>query len=133
MSLSNVNDDAVSAMQADDPVAPVWILNLLRYRALAQSGFGVDGLTGKEAYKVYGRKFAQLHPRFGGQPVWMGAADRSLIGGEQWDVVLLVHYPTRRQFLQMLADPDYLAIAPIREAALADNRLIETRQLLPKL
>ncbi|WP_428115566.1 hypothetical protein [Candidatus Poriferisodalis sp.] len=29
-------------------------------------------------------------------------------------------------------DPDYLAIAPIRAAALADSRIIETLLLLPK-
>jgi hypothetical protein len=34
--------------------------------------------------------------------------------------------------LNMLRDPDYQMIAPIRAAALADSRLIETSQLLPK-
>ncbi len=30
-------------------------------------------------------------------------------------------------------DPDYLAIAPIRAAALANGRLIESSQLLPEI
>ncbi len=49
----------------------------------------------------------------------------------EWDIVILVRYPSRSRFVSMLADPDYQAIAPIRAAALADSRLIETTQLLP--
>ncbi|MFK7915016.1 MAG: DUF1330 domain-containing protein [Pseudomonadales bacterium] len=126
------NADALEAMAAGSLDEPVTMLNLLRYREVAESGYGVDGLSGKEAYSVYGRKFAELGPRFGGEPVWMGRALQSLIGAEQWDIVILVRYPTRRQFLEMTKDPDYVAIAPIRAAALADSRLIEMDQLLPK-
>lgn len=124
--------DALAAMAAGALDEPVTMLNLLRYRDVAQSGHGVDGLSGREAYGVYGRKFAELGPRFGGEPVWMGRALQSLIGAEQWDIVILVRYPTRRQFVEMVKDPDYLAIAPIRAAALADSRLVEMEQLLPK-
>lgn len=124
--------DALSAMAADRLDEPVTMLNLLRYREQAEIGFGVDGLSGRAAYEEYGRRFAELGPRFGGEPIWMGRALRSLIGAEQWDIVILVRYPTRRQFVAMTEDPDYLRIAPIRAAALADSRLIEMDQLLPK-
>ena len=63
----------------------------------------------------------------------MGRAGDAVIGDEQWDIVILVRYPTRRHFVEMLADPDYQAIAPVRAAALEDSRLIETSQLLPAL
>jgi len=108
------------------------MLNLLKYREVAEPGFGVDGLSGRDAYGVYGRAFAELNPRFGGEPVWMGRALNTIIGEDDWDVVMLVRYPTRRQFVAMVGDPDYQAIAPIRAAALADSRLVETTQLLPK-
>lgn len=124
--------EAVAAMAAGDPDEPVVMLNLLRYRDQAENGHGVDGLSGREAYGVYGERFAALHPRYGGEPVWMGRALNSLIGSESWDIVILVRYPTRRQFLAMFEDPDYQAIAPIRAAALADSRLVEMGQLLPK-
>jgi uncharacterized protein (DUF1330 family) len=124
--------EAMAAMAAGDPDEPVVMLNLLRYRDQAENGCGVDGLSGREAYGVYGERFAALHPRYGGEPVWMGRALNSLIGSESWDIVILVRYPTRRQFLAMFDDPDYQAIAPIRAAALADSRLIEMGQLLPK-
>jgi uncharacterized protein (DUF1330 family) len=122
----------MAAMAAGDPDEPVVMLNLLRYRDEARPGFGVDGLSGRDAYGVYGQRFAELHPRYGGEPVWMGRALHSIIGSENWDLVILVRYPTRGQFVAMFDDPDYQAIAPIRAAALADSRLIEMGQLLPK-
>jgi uncharacterized protein (DUF1330 family) len=126
------DEKALREMTGRDPDEAIYMLNLLRYRDIAESGFGVDGLSGREAYQVYGRKFAELNPRFGGEPIWMGEACASIIGEEEWDMVILVHYPARHQFIDMLNDPDYQAIAPIRAAALTDSRLIETRQLMAK-
>jgi uncharacterized protein (DUF1330 family) len=126
------NDGALAAMGREDSTEPVVMLNLLRYRETAAPGHGVDGLSGREAYGEYGRAFAELNPRFGGTPIWMGRGLNSIIGDEEWDVVILVRYPTRQQFVDMLNDPDYQAIAPIRAAALADSRLLEMSQLLPK-
>jgi uncharacterized protein (DUF1330 family) len=125
--------EAFAAMANGEPDEPVVMLNLLRYRDQADSGFGVDGLSGREAYGVYGQRFAELHPKYGGEPIWMGRALRSIIGSEDWDIVILVRYPTRRAFVAMFDDPEYQAIAPIRAAALADSRLIEMSQLLPQL
>lgn len=124
--------DALAAMAKRNPDEPVVMLNLLRYRDTAAPGHGVDGLSGRDAFAEYGRRFATLEPRFGGKPIWMGRALHTLIGAENWDVMILVRYPTRRQFIAMMNDPDYRAIAPIRAAALADSRLIEAAQLLPK-
>ena len=128
---STAQIDAVAEGDLDEPVV---MLNLLRYRETAESGFGVDGMSGEAAYREYGRRFAELHPRFGGEPIWMGRAGHTAIGptDEKWDIAILVRYPTRAQFVAMFRDPDYLAIAPIRAAALEDSRIIETTQLLPK-
>lgn len=45
---------------------------------------------------------------------------------EQWDLLLLVRYPSSAAFLSMLADPEYQAATVHRSAALADSRLIGT-------
>ena len=113
---------------------PVIMLNLLRYRELAAEGFGVDGLSGRDAYGEYGRLFAGLHPRFGGEPIWMGKTHTTVIGleNERWDICILVRYPSRQHFLDMVHDSEYQKISPIREAALAESKLIEMSQLLPK-
>ncbi len=113
---------------------PVVMLNLLKYRDIAESGYGVDGLTGRQAYTKYGEAFAELEPRFGGSVMWMGRGKHTVIGGdENWDIIILVTYPTRRQFIDMFNDPDYQAIAPMRAAALADSRIVESTQLVPRL
>lgn len=125
------SQDALKRMAAANADDPVVMLNLLRYREQAEDGHGVDGMTGEAAYRVYGQRFAELNPRFGGEPIWLGRAGEVVIGDEDWDIAILVRYPTRRHFVEMLADPDYQAIAPIRAAALEDSRLIETTQLLP--
>tara|TARA_B110000008_G_scaffold215519_1_gene214855 strand:- start:909 stop:1322 length:414 start_codon:yes stop_codon:yes gene_type:complete len=113
---------------------PVIMLNLLRYREVATEGFGVDGLSGRDAYGEYGRLFAKLHPRFGGEPIWMGKTHTTVIGleNERWDICILVRYPSRQHFLDMVHDNEYQKISPIREAALAESKLIEMSQLLPK-
>ena len=123
---------ALTKMSKGDLDESVVMLNLLKYREIAKDGSGVDGMSGRDAYRLYGQKFAELNPRFGGEPIWMGQANASIIGDEDWDIVILVQYPTRRQFVEMIQDPDYQAIAPIRAAALEDSRLIEMNQLLPK-
>ena len=128
----DTNTEALARMRARDTTEPVVMLNLLRYRDQAAAGFGVDGLSGEEAYRAYGKAFGELGPRFGGEPIWMGRGGESIIGDESWDIVILVRYPTRKHFLDMIADADYQAIAPIRAAALVDSRLIEMSQLLPR-
>ena len=119
-------------MKERDPNEPVVMLNMLKYRSIAQSGFGIDELSREQAYGEYSKKFAKLQPSFGGEPLWMGQALDSIIGRESWDVVILVCYPSRRQFTEMIDDPDHQAISPIRGAALADSRLIEMNRLLPR-
>lgn len=133
MGHTHADYDMIAKMAESDLDEPVVMLNLLKYREQAEPGHGVDGLTGRQAYTKYGEAFAELEPRFGGSVLWMGRGKHSVIGDEEWDVILLVSYPTRRQFIDMFNDPDYKAIAPMRAAALADSRLVESTQLLPKL
>jgi uncharacterized protein (DUF1330 family) len=45
---------------------------------------------------------------------------------EQWDLLLLVRYPSAAAFLSMLSDPEYKAATVHRSAALSDSRLIGT-------
>ncbi len=125
---------ALEEMASRNSEEPIVMLNLLRFREQAEPGLGVDGMTGEQAYREYGRHFSSLEPRFGGEPIWAGTPLSVPIGAddEAWDLAILVRYPTRGQFLSMLADPDYLAIAPLRTAALVDSRLVEMTQLLPR-
>ena len=82
----NVEEGALDLMSEGNLDEPVIMLNLLKYLKEAKTGFGVDGLTGKEAYQVYGKKFAKFQPIYGGEPIWMGRVHNSIIGTDDWDI-----------------------------------------------
>ncbi len=87
---------------------PVVMLNLLAFKP--------DG--GFEKYGEYGEAVAPLLEKAGGRIVWGGAPAKPLIGGEGWDMVVLVEYPSRQAFLGMTSSPEYLEIAQLRTEAL---------------
>lgn len=92
---------------------PVTMLNLLAFKP--------DG--GRERYLEYGEAVVPLLERAGGRVLFQGEASPVLLGGESWDLVLLVEYPTRRAFLEMIQSPEYQAIAHLRTEALARGEL----------
>jgi uncharacterized protein (DUF1330 family) len=92
---------------------PVTMLNLLAFRP--------DG--GRERYAEYGAAVLPLLEGVGGRVVFQGAAAPAVIGTESWDLVLLVEYPTRGAFLEMIGSAEYLAIASLRTEALARGEL----------
>jgi uncharacterized protein (DUF1330 family) len=111
---------------------PVMMLNLLRFRE--QADYGVEYLgascSGREAYAEYSRQVLPLLQGVGGQPVWLGQAHCAVIApaGEDWHEVLLVKYPHKEAFLQMIQSAAYRAIVHHRTAALADSRLLATTE-----
>ena len=129
----DANEEVLDAMRQADPSQPIVMLNLLRFRDQALEGFGVDGLTGQQAFQRYGQLNEGEGVRFDSEPIWLGLANRTIIGDEQWDVAILVRYPTRQHFIDKLDDPTYREISLVRAAALIDSRLIELTQLLPAL
>ncbi len=103
---------------------PVVMLNLLRFKDEAD---GIDaGVSGAEAYRRYGEATAPFLQRVGGRLMLAVEARAVVIGPEadEWDMALMVEYPSREKFLEMASDPDYLAIHEHRAAALSDSRLI---------
>jgi uncharacterized protein (DUF1330 family) len=102
------------------------MINLLRFKEVADGIDAADGISGAEAYGRYGAA-AQPHlERIGGRILLAVAAEESVIGPDapEWDLVIAVRYPSRDAFVQMVSNPEYLAIHGHRAAALADSRLI---------
>lgn len=102
---------AFSAQTAGD--AAVVMLNLLAFKP--------DG--GRERYEEYGEAVAPLLEKAGGRIVFMGPSAPPLLGDGPWDLVLLVEYPSRQAFLEMIASADYQAIAHLRTEALVKGEL----------
>jgi len=114
----------IERLAADDSDEPVVMLNLLRFKERAD---GIDeGVSGREAYDRYGAATAPFLAAVGGRLLSAVEASEVVIGPEEgeWDMALLVEYPSRKRFLEMASNPDYLAVHAHREAALEDSRLI---------
>ena len=129
MNYLEANDAAIDVMRALDPNESIVMLNLLKFRDNALEGFGVDGMTGGQAFRRYGELNDSEDVKFGSEPIWMGLAKNTVIGYEDWDLAILVRYPTRQHFIDKLDDSKYREISKVREAALLDSRLVELSQL----
>ncbi len=137
MSYINPSPEQLTALAAQaDREGPVVMINLLRYREQAEypEGAPFPPCTGREAYARYSEVALQKVSEAGGRPIWLGQVQLNVIApdAEVWDDAVLVEYPSRRSFLEMVAKPDYQASSVHRTAALADSRLILTQgQALP--
>ena len=59
----------------------------------------------------------------------MGLSHRTVIGGEDWDLAILVRDLARQHFVDKMNDPKYQEIARVRSAAITDSHLIELTEL----
>ena len=111
--------------------APIVMLNLLRFKDVADGVDEADGISGEEAYQRYGAAVASNLAEAGGTVLTMATCSETVIGpaDERWDLCLLVRYPSRAAFLRMVSDPDYLAKNEHRTAGVDDSRLICCEQL----
>jgi uncharacterized protein (DUF1330 family) len=119
VSVINVDDPAaVDRFLAEDPDGPVTMLNLLRFQ--------LDG--GWESYLRYTEHTSPVTRRYGVRVVYFGRGEAPLIAesGQGWDAVLLVAYPSRRTFVDMIRDPQYRAGAHLRAEALVEAVLQPT-------
>jgi len=98
--------------RADDG-SPVVMLNLLAFRP--------DG--GRERYEEYGEAVAPLLAEVGGRVVFTGVPAAPLLGADGWDLVVLVEYPSRQAFLDMIGSAGYRAIGHLRTEALTRGEL----------
>lgn len=92
---------------------PLVMLNLLAFKP--------DG--GRERYEQYGAAVAPLLEKAGGRIAFAGEPATALLGEESWDLVVLVEYPTRQTFLDMIGSAEYQAVGHLRTEALTRGEL----------
>ncbi|MBT8085858.1 MAG: DUF1330 domain-containing protein [Woeseia sp.] len=109
---------------------PIMMLNLVRFRDKAVYEDGRE-TTGAAAYATYGKESTPIFQRVGGEIIWRGKPEATLIGpqDERWDVMFIARYPTAAAFLEMVTDPDYREAVKHRQAAVLDSRLVRTGEL----
>lgn len=103
---------------AEDPGGPVVMLNLLRFRP--------DG--GREQYAEYIEHFRRASAEHGAEVLYVGDGSTTLVGepGQSWDSVLLVRYPSRKAFSDMVRDPAYQPGTELRTGSLVEAVLQAT-------
>lgn len=109
---------------------PVVMLNLLKFKETAHN---VDGSqeSGESAYMRYTRNMAPLLERAGGKLVFAGDARHIFIGdpGVDWDRVIMVEYPSARDFIRLSSSEEYRRIHVDRERGLERTELIVTTRI----
>ena len=109
---------------------PIHMLNLLRYRDLAEYPQGHvhhgNGWTGRRAYQEYGTTSGPIFRRVGGSIVWRGSFQTMVTGpgDKDWHDGFVAQYPNSAAFFEMIKDPDYQLAVVNRTAALVDSRLM---------
>jgi uncharacterized protein (DUF1330 family) len=105
---------------AEDPDQPIVMLNLLRFAP-----------GGAEGYADYLRHFRPHAEKVGAKVVYYGLGTAAVVAedGQDWDAVLLVSYPSRKAFSDMVRDPDYQRGTHLRTEALTEAVLQPTTDM----
>lgn len=121
--------ERVKAMLSKGPQGPIFMVNLLKFRERAAYADGrITGLSGREAYSIYGKAVAGLLPQFGGRAIFAGDVTFLALGQVEdlWDEIAIAMYPDRAAMVRMSSSPAWQEIAVHRTAGLAGQLNIET-------
>ena len=117
---------------ADDG-RPIYMLNAMRYHPELKRGPGMEGVPGTpaEANATYEKAVTPILLRLGAYPLFGGETMELRVDGkahsnldrfdpaiDDWSRILVVRYPSRRAFFELLSDPRWLKFAPYKIAAL---------------
>ena len=105
MSGIKMNMDEFSRLAKTPGETPIVMLNLLKFK----------GPEGQASYARYTKEAGKFVEGVGGKVLYLGKPDELLNGNERWDLFMLVQYPSRKAFLSMANNPDYLKAHRFRE------------------
>lgn len=115
-----VNAELIASLRDTGPVVMV---NMLRLRDPA-------------AYKRYSELAMPLIKARGGTVLWAGNGEAVAFGDPQadrWDYVVLVRYPSRAAFLDMMRSPKYTAANAHREQGVAKHVILASTEAYSKM
>jgi Domain of unknown function (DUF1330) len=113
--------DQIETFLAGPADQPVVMLNMLQFKARAD-----DGSTGHDAVMRYSRAMKEFVEARGGTFVLAANVDSQVIGegGEGFQFVGIMRYPSRQQYLELAGDPEVArTIGRHREAGLESQWL----------
>jgi uncharacterized protein (DUF1330 family) len=124
-----LNEELVRSLPDKGPVVMV---NLVRFRARSSDGNG----SGYDAYLRYSKMTMPLIKARGGTVLWAGDAQGVAVGelpGAGWDYIVLVRYPSRAAFLDMMTSDDYARANVHRENGVEDHVILAANETYSKV
>ncbi len=88
------------------------MLNLLKFKPV----------SGVVSYTEYAR-VTPIIERIGAKVIFAGPVTSTVIGDQPWDSILLVEYPSRKVFIEMITSAEYQAIHHFRDESLERSEL----------
>lgn len=119
MNTIEINKDQFREMIKNLNDKPVVMLNLLKFKKKG----------GKKSYVRYIKEAGRFIEEVGGKLLLLSKPKELLNGNETWDLLMLVKYPSRKAFLAMVNNPEYLKIHSFREEALESAVLYATDEI----
>lgn len=89
-----------------------------------------------DGYRRYSELTMPLIKARGGTVLWAGNAEAVALGdadANRWNYVVLVRYPSRAAFLDMMTAPEYAVANAVRETACEDHVIIAAGETYSKL
>ena len=102
-----LTNEQIENLRALPDCKPVVMANLCKYRDLSSDGDG----TGRDAYLRYSRGVISLLKERNATILWAGNVETVALGLAQdgdWDFIVLVQYPTRDAFIDMMTSAAYV-------------------------
>ena len=100
--------EALRAMESNPDEGKVVMLNLLKFK----------GKEGARSYDRYAENVSKILEERGASVIYAAKATELVVGDETWDAILLVEYPSRKVFVEMVNNPEYLKVQVDREKGL---------------
>jgi uncharacterized protein (DUF1330 family) len=110
---------------------PVVMANLVRFHERSLDGNG----SGWDAYQRYSAAVIKLIKARGGTILWAGAVEAVALGipdSNRWDYVVLVMYPSRAAFADMVTSPEYAIANVHRTNGAADHVILAMKESYSK-
>ena len=110
---------------------PVVMVNLVRFREISLDGNG----SGWDAYSRYSKGDMPLLKKVGGTILWAGHVEGAAfgtLGDGRWDWVVIVSYPSRAAFLEMMTSPEYAEANVDRENGVEDHVILAANETYSK-
>ncbi len=95
-----------------------------------------DSSAGRDAYREYSDEAVRMVEARGGRVLWMGRPEHVVIGDNEndcWDLVVLVSYPSRSAFVDMVTSPKYTEAHAHRERGLDRSVLLACEPLMDSI